>query len=120
VQSKEHIIHREPLVLLLWVNRYYTKSLLVHLKHGREIIFHVAVIWKLLHDWMVIPNLTLDARVLQHKVLDVVTEPVVDLLRCLAPKVILCRVTTVRQSYHRERVVRVLPRISNLHFVAVL
>ena len=68
-------------MLLLWVYLDYTKSLLVHLKHGREIVFLVAIIWKLLHDWMVLPNLTLNARVLEHKVLDVVTEPGVDLLR---------------------------------------
>jgi hypothetical protein len=69
---------------------------------------------------VVLPDFALDARVLQHKVLHVVTQPLVDYLWWLAPFVVRCRVAAVRQSYHRERVVGVLPGIYNLHFVAVL
>ena len=107
-------------MLQLRVDLDDTERLLFHLPQSRKIYFLVTIIGELLHDWMVLPDCALDASVLQHKVLDVVAEPVVDYLRRFAPVVVLCCVAAVRQSYHWEGMVGVLPRIPNLHLVSVL
>lgn len=90
-----------------------------HLFDGRKIIFLVTVVWILVDNRMVIPDIALNPSILVDKVLYMFEQPLVDLSLGLAPIDVFCRILAVRERDDWERVVLVHVRISDCDVISI-